>query len=106
MNELLFAALGFTLGAALTAAAALRNGRRLHGEQVAAALNLRSEKRRCNEALRALTQMRQRETQAAAQIVALSYALHDATAQGARTSEATAVIGADPQAILRRFSLN
>ena len=106
MNELLFAAAGFVSGAALAAAVALRNLRRLRGERDAAALNLRREQRRCNEALRTLTQMRSRETQAAAQIVALSYALHDATAQAAQGSEATAVIGADPQALLRRFSLN
>lgn len=106
MNELLFAALGFMAGTALTAAAALRKGRRLRRELTAASLNLRREQRRCNEALCALTQMRQREAAAAAQIVALSYALHDATTQVAQAHEATAVIGADPQALLRRFSLN
>lgn len=106
MTELLFAAFGFAAGAALTAAVALRNGRRLHGEQVAAALNLRREQRRTGAALQALEQMRQRETQAAAQIVALSYALHDATAQVAQGNEATAFIGADSQALLRRFSPN
>lgn len=106
MTELIFATLGFTAGAALTAAVALRNGRRLRSERAAASLNLRREQRRCGAALQALTQMRQREAAAAAQIVALSYALHDATAQAAQGSEATAVIGADPQALLRRFSRN
>lgn len=106
MNELLFAAIGFTAGAAITAALNLRHVRRLRSERDAAALNLRREQRRTGAALQALEQMRQRETQAAAQIVALSYALHDAAAQVAQGNEATAVIGADPQALLRRFSLN
>jgi hypothetical protein len=103
MNELLFAAIGFTAGAALTAAATLRHVRRLRDERDAAALNLRREQRRYD-----LTQRlaRQSETQAAAQIVALSYALHDATTKVAQAHEATAVIGADPQALLRRFSRN
>lgn len=105
MNELLFAA-GFVAGCALTAAATLRHVRRLRDERDAADLNLRREQRRYTGVMRELSQMRQREHQAAAQIATLSYALHDATTQVAQAHEATAVIGANPQAILRRFSRN
>jgi hypothetical protein len=101
MTELFFAAAGLVAGYAL---AELRRRRQSNTALAAARTNLHREQRRNLELQRAAARLRQREHIAAAQIVALSYALHDATAQ-ARGGHA-AVIDADPWAILARFSSN
>ena len=94
-------ALGAALSAALGATLATLHARREHAAALdAARASLRREVRRNAELVRATTHAHRREQIAAAQVVQLTYALHDATAQA---QGAHAVLGGD---VRRRFSVN
>jgi len=108
MNELILTAAGFAAGAALTAVVAAARLRQLSAVRDAWGRNWRVECRRHDATLRDLRQLQDREALAAANILQLSHALQDATAQAAqaRGAGAPVALGADPQATLARFSRN
>ncbi len=108
MNELLFTAAGFVAGIAVSTAVAVTRLRRLRAERDANQCGWRAECRRHDTTLRSLRRMQQREALAVANILQLSHALQDATAQAAqaRGAGAPVALGADPQSLLSRFSPN
>ena len=104
MNELFFAAAGFAAGAAATAAFLAPRLRRLRTQRDAWGRNYRAECQRHDAALR---RMKSREALAVANIVQLSHALADATAQvEAGRGQGAADLVTQGQGVLSRFCMN
>lgn len=110
MNELFFAAAGFAAGVAAAAAVAAQRLQHLRSERDAWERNYRAECQRHDATFAQwyaeTKRLRAERSAAAAQIWTLATALADATAQVEAGQAAPVALSADPQTILRRFSLN